>query len=114
MGPEAIPVTFVAVEDGQPLGSASLVERDLATHTHLGPWLASVYVTHERRRQGIGGQLVRRVVEEAARLHFDRLYLFTLDQEPFYRELGWERLERNHFRGHPIVVMSIAPQQAAS
>lgn len=104
-----LPVTFIAVEDGRPVGSASLVERDLATHAHLAPWLASVYVASEHRRRGIGGQLVRRVVEEAARLAVERLYLFTLDQEPFYTELGWSLLERNHFQGHAIAVMTIVP-----
>jgi GNAT superfamily N-acetyltransferase len=109
LGASPIPATFVAVEDDQPLGSASLVQHDLPTHRHLSPWLASVFVAPNRRRTGIGGQLVRRVVEEAARLSVETLYLFTLDQEKFYGELGWTLIERGEYQGFPIAIMSIQP-----
>ena len=104
-----MPLTFVAIADGQPLGSASLVEHDLPTHLHLSPWLASVYVAAEHRRRGIGGKLVRRVMEEAQQLRVATLYLFTLDQEKFYAELGWSLLERGEYRGFPIAVMNWRP-----
>jgi predicted N-acetyltransferase YhbS len=111
LGEAPMPVTFVAIEEGRLLGSASLVEHDLPTHAHLSPWLASVYVAAEHRRRGIGGQLVRRVMEEAARLDVETLYLFTLDQEKFYAELGWSLLERGEYRGFPIAVMSWQPEK---
>jgi GNAT superfamily N-acetyltransferase len=104
-----VPATFVAIEDGQPLGSASLVEHDLPTHSQLSPWLASVYVAAEHRRRGIGGQLVRRVMEEARQLGVETLYLFTLDQEKFYSELGWSLLERGEYHGFPIAIMTYRP-----
>jgi GNAT superfamily N-acetyltransferase len=104
-----VPTTFVALEDELPLGSASLVLHDLPTHSHLSPWLASVYVAAEHRRRGIGGQLVRRVMGESRRLGVETLYLFTLDQEKFYAELGWSLLERSEYRGFPIVVMQWRP-----
>jgi predicted N-acetyltransferase YhbS len=104
-----IPGTFVAFAEGEPLGSASLVEHDLPTHLQLSPWLASVYVAAEHRRRGIGGRLVRRVMEEAGLLGIETLYLFTLDQEKFYAELGWSLLERGEYHGFPIAVMSCQP-----
>ncbi len=104
-----LPVTFVALEGEEPLGSASLVEHDLATRPELSPWLASVYVAVQHRRQGIGGRLVQRVVEEAGRLNFEKLYLFTLDQEHFYEELGWILVERSQYNGFPIAIMSNRP-----
>ena len=109
LGESPLPVTFVAVAEGMPIGSASLVERDLPTHPQLSPWLASVYVAAEHRRRGVGGQLVRRVMEEARRLEVETLYLFTLDQEKFYTELGWSLLERGEYQGFAIAVMSCKP-----
>ena len=106
---EPIPVTFVAVENDAPLGSASLVAHDLPSRLDLTPWLASVFVAPERRRQGIASRLVRRVVEEAARLEVETLYLFTLDQEKLYGELGWSLLERTEHNGFPITIMTIRP-----
>ena len=69
------------------------------------PWLASVYVEVEHRRQGIGSALVRRVAKEAAALDVKALYLFTPDQEHFYSTLGWTVLEHCTYRGYPQVVM---------
>src|SRR5947209_3299252 len=60
-----IPTTFVALEGGRPVGSASLLATDLDGWQHLSPWLASVFVLAEFRGQGFGRQLVERVVEEA-------------------------------------------------
>ncbi len=62
-----MPTTFVALKDGKPAGSASLVNLDLSSRQELSPWLAAVYVSPEHRNQGIGAALVNRVVDEARR-----------------------------------------------
>lgn len=36
---DRIPMTFVAVEDDQPVGSAALVVHDMETRKELSPWL---------------------------------------------------------------------------
>jgi N-acetylglutamate synthase-like GNAT family acetyltransferase len=107
-----IPTTFVAFDTTEDdteivVASASLVAEDMDTRPELSPWLASVYVATEHRRQGIGSALVRRVVQEAATLDVKRLYLFTPDQEHFYSTLGWTVLERCTYRGYPQVVMTL-------
>lgn len=102
-----IPVTFVAVDGETLLGSASVVADDLETRPELTPWLASVYVAPEHRRQGIASTLVRRVVEEAREQGVSRLYLWTTDQEGLYAGLGWRPVERMRFQGEDIVVMMI-------
>jgi hypothetical protein len=38
-------------------------------------------------------------------LGIDRLYLFTPDQVPFYRRLGWAPLARTHYRGEDVQIM---------
>ena len=111
-GRRQIPTTFVAYDttkagDKVLIGSASLIAQDMDTRPELSPWLASVYVAAEHRRQGIGSSLVRRVVEEAAALGVERLYLFTPDQEQFYAGLGWTTVERCTYRGYPQVVMTL-------
>jgi predicted N-acetyltransferase YhbS len=88
-----VPTTVVAVKDGRPLGSASLIAADLDGWERLSPWLASVFVTPDRRGQGIGKRLVERVVEEAARLGFPAVYLWTPGQREYYERLGWDCVE---------------------
>jgi predicted N-acetyltransferase YhbS len=112
LGRERIPTTFVALVDGEAVGSASLVEHDLPERPDLGPWLASLYVAPEHRRQGIGAALAERVVEEAAQLGVPTLYLFTFDREDYYARLGWQRLAPESCRGHPVVVMTRQPRSA--
>ena len=86
-GPCRVPTTFVAVEDGRPIGSARLIAADLEGWEHLSPWLASVFVTPQRRGEGIGTRLVERVVEEATRLGFPAVYLWTPGQRAYYERL---------------------------
>ena len=109
LGDEPIPTTFVAVSGQTLFGSASLVERDLSIREHLKPWLASVFVAPEHRRQGIASSLVNRVVEEAERLGVEILYLFTPDQENLYARLGWVPFERLNHRNEDIVIMNVRP-----
>src|SRR5215217_1254735 len=55
---DRIPTTYVALEEGEPIASVTLVEHDMSTHRHLTPWLAGVYVTPEHRGRGVGTTLV--------------------------------------------------------
>jgi GNAT superfamily N-acetyltransferase len=121
LGKGQIPMTFVAlcpseVRCSQPgipvtereifVGSASLIAQDMDTRPDLSPWLASVFVAPEYRRKGIGTALVRRVIQEAARLDTTRLYLFTTpDKQRFYARLGWSLIEHTRYRGYQQIVM---------
>ena len=107
LGRRQIPTTFVALDSGTLLGSASLIAHDMDTRMDLWPWLASVYVAPAHRRHGVGTALVRRAVEEARALEVGRLYLFTPDKEGFYARLGWSVLERIAYRGYQVVVMAL-------
>jgi N-acetylglutamate synthase-like GNAT family acetyltransferase len=84
---------------------ASIIAADMTVRPELTPWLASVYVIPEARRRGVGSALVRRVMDEMDALGIDQLYLFTPDQVPFYRRLGWAPLERVRYRGKEMQVM---------
>ena len=102
---EAVPRTFVGIEDGQPLGSGAIIPNDMETRKDLTPWLASVYVDEAYRRRGLGAQLVRRVMEHARTSGIQDLYLFTPDQAPFYAGLGWQILSTEEYLGEHVTVM---------
>ena len=105
-GRQEIPTTVVAVKNGVPVGSISLLADDMDSHPQLTPWLASLYVAREHRRQGIGAALVRRIIEEAKSLRVPRLYLYTPSEERFYRGLGWRTLEETSYAGKPATIMA--------
>jgi N-acetylglutamate synthase-like GNAT family acetyltransferase len=106
---DCIPLTVVAFEDGEILGSASLVLHDMETRMELTPWLAGVFVGEEYRRKGIGAELVRRIMEEAGKLDVPLLYLYTVHSEKFYAALGWTLLERSNYREQKVVIMTYIP-----
>jgi len=106
---DQIPLTVVALEADEVLGSASLIEHDMETRMELTPWLAGVFVGEPYRRRGIGAELVRRIMAEAGRLKVPVLYLYTVHSEKFYAGLGWTLMERTSYREQPIVIMTYTP-----
>lgn len=106
-GSDRIPLTVLAFRGEEPVGCASLLVEDMHTHSELTPWLASVFVLPEHRRQGIGERLCRRIVTEAGRLGVPRLYLFTEDRAPFYARMGWQALRRETYRGEEVTLMQL-------
>ncbi len=111
-GRRQIPSAFVAVSNGEPVGSALLIRHDMDTRKDLSPWLASVFVLPVYRERHIGSALVMRVVDEARALEIPRLYLFTEDAEPFYQRLGWRVFDRTTYFGRNVVIQyyDIAPE----
>ncbi len=102
---DCIPLTLIALFDGQPAGTASIYVHDMDTRPDLSPWLAAVYVAPSYRKRGIGSALVKAVEGAAHKLRIGRLYLFTPDQERFYARLGWSVLERVEYWNQTVVIM---------
>jgi N-acetylglutamate synthase-like GNAT family acetyltransferase len=103
--PHQIPEAFVALCDGEIVGTASLVNHDMSTRMDLFPWLAAVYIKTEHRGQGIGSKLVQALMAEAKLLELEMFYLFTPDQAAFYARLGWQVIEETEYRGEQVTVM---------
>jgi len=79
----------------------------------LTPWLADLYVAPIHRRHGVGSALVRRIVQEAARLKVQVAYLFTTSRENeiLYANLGWSVRERVEYLGKLRVIMETQPNK---
>ncbi|HEX8078210.1 MAG TPA: GNAT family N-acetyltransferase [Chthoniobacterales bacterium] len=109
MNRDRVPLTVVALEEDQVLGSASLILHDMDTRMELTPWLASVFVGEHFRRRGIGAELVRRIMLEAGKLKMPLVYLYTVHSEKFYASLGWKVSERTAYRHQKVVIMTYRP-----
>lgn len=106
----AIPTTLIAIENGDWLGSVSLLQNDHDDIRQYSPWLASLYVKPEARRLGTGRSLVARCVQEAAALGVKRLYLYCTDAVDYYRALGWQLHDQLQLGPLFVTVMSIEPR----
>jgi len=105
-GRRQIPTTFVALDHGRVMGSASLLVADLVGWEHLSPWLASVFVAPDFRGKGVGRALVSRAVDDAQQLGIRKLYLYTAGASDYYAQFGWLKFEHAaHPRATPIVIM---------
>ncbi len=101
---DALPMALVALSDGTIVGSAGILPATI-THKHLTPWLSSVYVPGEHRGKGIASALSLRAVAEAAKLGYDRLYLFTPHNEKLYARIGWSTFEHIDHNGRALALM---------
>lgn len=85
--PMRVPLSLVALVDGEFAGTVNLIDNDDRNRAHLHPWLAAMVVVPPRRAQGIGTRLVQALLAEAARLGFPAVY-FGTDGPGFYSRLG--------------------------
>jgi predicted N-acetyltransferase YhbS len=103
-----IPRMFIALdEDDTAVGTALITERDLPGREDLAPWLAGVYVNHDCRGSGVGRNLVVHVMNVAAALDIEALYLFVYHSnlQEFYSQLGWEFYEEGMLDGQTVFIM---------
>lgn len=91
-----LPQTWVCLRGNDCIGMVSLKDMELEDYKHLSPWVGSLYVHPYYRGQGIGQSLMLRAEEEAKKLRYNFLHLFTSDAEDYYKRIlvGWDELTR--------------------
>ncbi len=105
---EKLPLTLVALDSGEPIGTVSLRTFDMETRSELSHWLTSLYVAKPWRRKGVGSSLVKAAEKKATELGICRLFLFTTDLTLpglFYSKLGWMTKEKTTYHGCPVTIM---------
>lgn len=86
-----LPLTFIALLDGQPVGTVGLWRCDLMSRQDLTPWLAALYIAEPQRSQGLGVQLQQFVVDYSRQAGFADLYLYATFAG-YYERHGWRYL----------------------
>lgn len=101
-----LPATLLALNDeGQLLGSASLVQDDMEGAQPFSPWLANVLVLPAARGRGTGAALIQAIADRARAQGHATLYLFTTDRQDFYTQRGWMPLRSCLHHGKPVSIM---------
>jgi predicted N-acetyltransferase YhbS len=90
---DRLPLSLIALHEGQLVGAVNLVENDDDDHPDWCPWLAGMVVAEAWRGHGIGSALVTSLLEHARRLGFERVY-FGTDGPGFYTRLGAKHHEQ--------------------
>ena len=103
------PLTIIVKSEGNELiAFASLVDHDMETHQELSPWMGGVFVLPSYRGQGFGKIVVNKIEQLANELEYDKLYLFTLDKEEFYKHLSWTKVNDEDYLNSHVTIMSKA------
>ena len=101
----AVPTTFIALEHGEPVGSISLLARDMEIDEPWGPWLANFYVRPEFRSDGIGRKLIETLLAHGRANAIAGLYLFTPHTKAYYERLGWRTVRTTEYQGETVDIM---------
>lgn len=106
---DRLPITYVALQNNQAIGMASLRDND-GIRPDLTPWLGSVIVDPKHRNAKVGEALINTVKDQAKLAGHKILYLLTLDPTipSWYLRLGWEVIAHDQLFGHPVKIMRIA------
>jgi predicted N-acetyltransferase YhbS len=105
---EKLPLTLVAFDAGEPVGTVSLKTFDMETRRDLPHWLTSLFVVKPWRRRRIGSSLVKTAEKKATELDICKLFLFTTDvilPALFYSKLGWIVKEKTIYHSYPVLIM---------
>jgi GNAT superfamily N-acetyltransferase len=103
-----LPVGMVAFLDNEVCGIAALKSESIRTHSHLSPWAAATMVHRDRRRRGIGTELIRVVEEEAKRHGYDHIYCGTSTATHVLERRGWRLMERVAYDGENVSIYAKA------
>ena len=87
-----LPITIVAERENKLLGTCQLAMNDLDVRPQYYPWLINLSVVPTSQGQGIAKQIILRAIDEAKRLQFHSLYLYT-EHVGLFEQFGFEFLE---------------------
>jgi len=83
------PMTFVAVEAGNAIGTVGFWRCDLISRQDLFPWLAALYVDTPARGKGVSEALQQRVIQHAQAQGYSQLWLWSTFSG-YYERFGWQ------------------------
>lgn len=86
---DTIPLTIVATNNNECAGTATIFKNDLKTMPELEPFLGALYVDKKYRNKGIGGKLIKGVIEISKGLGYKKIYLRTETASDYYAKRGW-------------------------
>lgn len=103
----SLPMAYVALQDDQAVGMACLREND-GIRPGLTPWLGSLVVHPDYRRNQLGELLIETVKSQARMLKHEILYLLAFDPAipAWYSRLGWKEIGEDELFGHRVTVMN--------
>ncbi len=102
---DALPNTWIALQDNELVGSVSLVDYVFQQEHDTSAWVANLFVIPPLRKQGLGRQLLQYAEDQAEQADLQRLFLFTPNLKAFYQQSDWDFLHQARVQGQWVDVM---------
>ena len=99
------PQTFILLEGGTPVGTATMARRDLDERPDLTPWLAGVFVVPEARGRGYVRHLLAAFDDACQAVFITTAWLYTNTAEQEYLRGGWQVEEIIQRQGKPPITL---------
>lgn len=116
-----LPKTIIALEGDQLIGCVSLVNYNYRTDSSVlipansaAVWLSNLYVTNEKRQQGIGSLLIEVAKKYADDFGAKELWLSAAEFTDYYQKRDWEIVRKTRLGGRQVNVMRIALHEQCS
>lgn len=90
-----LPITFIAIENNEVIGTVGIWRGDLLSRQDLSPWFSALYVRKDCRSKGIGVQLQKYALNYCKSQGYKEIYLYT-DIENYYERTGWEFMSNGY------------------
>ena len=104
---DGLPLALIALHGDTLCGIAALKTDAIAGYEHCQPWAGAALVAADRRRQGIGAQLLRHLADLAHLQGFSQLYCATATAPSLLQRLGWTRLPDTVHHGVGLAVFVV-------
>lgn len=109
---DQIPITFVVLKEGKPIGCISLKEQsrpEFFDFSRNSIWMGSLQVIPGERSQGIGQELLKFSTTIAKCLGYENLYFYTSNpvNVKWYVKRGAYVIETRLFHDHTITIMKM-------
>ena len=103
--PGKLPVSLIAVRGEEPIGLASLREKDSVDwYPGVMPWICNVYVKKDARGMGIASILCKALEMVAKSMGFPIVYLATEFEDSLYHRIGYKTFHILEKLGHTYYV----------
>lgn len=83
-----LPICLIALKQNSFCGSVALRKKS-ASHQHLGPWVTSLFVVPENRRQGVGTCLINAAVRLSMEMGHSTIYARSATAIDIFKNNKW-------------------------
>lgn len=90
-----LPITFVAIENEEVVGTVGIWRGDLLSRQDLFPWISALVVRKDYRNKSVGQKLQKFALDYCSSQNYKEVYLYT-SIENYYEKMGWKFIDEGY------------------